>query len=558
MIVDLTVENLAIIEKVHVEFGPGFSVFTGETGAGKSLLVDALELAIGERADTELVRNGAQKAVVNVVFDISKSEAIPTQISEAGIELENSQLFVQRDVALEGRSQCRISGKLTPVATLKQLGRLLVDLHGQHAHQSLLDAEQHLGYLDDWIGAEAAQLKQIVADRYREYHSASQRLSSLQAGVRVREQKLDLLRFQIKDIESVSPKVGELEELETLLSRLKNSEKLASAAMGGLDALSDRENCAIDLVGTTLKAIDSVRRFDTELDPVYDTLAEAIVLLEEAGHTLRSYGESLDADPARLDEVASRLDSLKRLRRKYGENEAQILEFLEKSRDELALLEESDASQEELEIALQKAEAALLKACSNLTELRQGLATDFAKLVQSQLIDLAMDRAVFQASIESKEPDPTGADAVEFFFSANPGEPPRPLAKIASGGEVSRVMLAIKTALAGRAGVPTLIFDEVDSGLGGRAAATMGKKLAELGQHYQVLVISHSPQIAALASRHYHIRKAESNGRIVTDVKELNAKERTYEIARMLAGDQVTESALANAKELLSPSSTLF
>ncbi|MGV3616004.1 MAG: DNA repair protein RecN [Fimbriimonas sp.] len=560
MIVELTVDNLAIIERAQISLGPGFTALTGETGAGKSLLIDAINLALGERADTELVRAGAAKAAVSVVLDLTGEEEALRRCAELGIPLEEGKtLYIQRDVSAKGGSQCRLGGKLAPVSTLRQIGQVLVDLHGQHDHQSLLDAESHIGYLDDWIGTPAKALLIRVAETNERADEARKRLSQLRAGMRDREQRLDLLRFQINEIESANPKPGETEEMDATLSRLRYAEKLATASFGALGAVADQENCAIDLLATAIKQLEGAIRFDATLETVVAPMRDALIEVEEAAHSLRNYSDNLEADPGRLDEVQARLDTLKRLRRKYGANEGEVLEYLAQSKEQLTLLEDSEASEEELQSAAERAQAALDEVAAELSALRKAKAEAFASLVQTQLRDLAMERAVFSVDFQRKPADAMGADQVEFHFSANVGEPPRPLSKIASGGEISRVMLAIKTALAGRAGVPTLIFDEVDVGLGGRAAATMARKLEELAQHYQVLVISHLPQIASRAATHFRIEKGEANGRVVTRVRPLSTDERVEEIARMLAGERVTGTALANARELLgAPTATPF
>ncbi len=552
MIVELTVENLAIIEHSKLELGRGFTALTGETGAGKSLLIDAINLALGERADVDLVRTGAAKASVSVVFDLSNEPETLTKCQELGFAVEDCTLYIQREVLAEGRSQCRVGGKLTPVSILKQLGALLVDLHGQHDHQSLMDQERHLGFLDDWIGKPAHEARTLVEASYTVAEDAKRRLTSLRTGVRDREHRLDLLRFQVKEIEDVAPVAGEFEELETRLSRLKNAEKLATAAFGALDQVSDQESSAVELLGTGIRALEDVLRFDSSVEELLAPLRTALIEAEEAARAIRSYAESLESDPNELEIVASRIDSLKRLRRKYGEDEGQILAFLEKAKNELALLEDSETSEADMLQAVAFAQARLAADCAVLTELRVERAKEFGSLVEAQLRELAMERAQFGVDIQSKTPEADGADRVELFFSANVGEPAKPLTKIASGGEISRVMLAIKTAMAGRAGVPTLIFDEVDAGLGGRAAATVAKKLSELAEHYQVLVISHLPQIASRAKTQFQIEKTTEFERVRTGVRLLTDSERIHEIARMLAGDHVTDTAIANAKDMLS------
>jgi DNA repair protein RecN (Recombination protein N) len=551
MIVELTVENLAIIDRAQVGLGPGFTVLTGETGAGKSLMIDAIELALGERAATELVRAGSPKATVNVVIDVSDAPAVRAQCDELGIPVEDNLLYIQREVLAEGRSTCRVGGRMTPVAGLRALGRSLVDLHGQHDHQALLDPEGHVTYLDAWIGEPAARLRQNVAEKYGVAEGARRALADLRKGLRDREQRVDLLKFQVNEIETANPQPGETEALEAQLSRLKNTERLAEASLGALNALTEQEGCAVDLLGDAVKSLEGILRYDASLEEVIKPLQEALYALEDGAHNLRSYTEELDADPATLDEIQQRLEVLKRLRRKYGENEEAILEHFAAAQEELAQLEDAEASEDKLRDRVEKADRALEKAAAELTKIRTDKAKEFGSLVEAQLRDLAMSKAQFAVDIKSRPADAHGADNVEFIFQANAGEPMRPLAKIASGGEISRVMLAMKTALAGRAGVPTLIFDEVDAGLGGRAAATMARKLEELAGHYQLVVISHLPQIAARAATHYRIEKGEVDGRVVTRVVRLNDEQRVEEIARMLAGEKLTEASLANAREML-------
>ncbi len=552
MIVELTVENIAIIEKAQIALGPGYTALTGETGAGKSLLIDAIELVLGQRADSELVRAGAPKASVSVVFDLSSRPGLVRLCQEQGIPLEDTSLYIHREVFAEGRSQCRVGGKLLPVSQLKQLGSLLVDLHGQHDHQSLLDPETHVGYLDAWIGQPAHELLSKISTCFHNTELLRHKLNALRQGQRDREHRLDLLKFQVNEIEAVMPKPGELPELEVMLGRLKNMEKLAGATFGSLSVLQDQEGSADEKLGASLRQLEAAAILDPSLDPTVKPIREALIQLQEGIHLLRNYADTLDSDPNRLDEVATRIDSLQRLRRKYGDDEAAILVFLEKAKAELESLDDAESTEYELNLQVEQAERDLSMHCAELAALRHDRAADFSDLVEKQLQDLAMENAVFEVNFRVKQPDASGAENVEFFFSANQGEAAKALTKIASGGEVSRLMLAVKTALAGRAGVPTLIFDEVDTGLGGRAAAVVARKLAELAEHYQVVVISHLPQIAAAAAAHFRIEKDESGGRVQTTVMPLNRDQRIAEIARMLAGEEITETAMANARELIS------
>lgn len=551
MIVELAVENIAVIERAQLSLGSGLTVLTGETGAGKSLLVDAIQLALGDRADSDLVRSGASRALVSAVFDLSASPSLRAYCDEAGLALEDRCLYVQREVFAEGRSQCRVGGKMAPVSALRTLGQLLVDLHGQHDHQSLLHFERHVGYLDGWIGEPAQNLLAEVRQAFGAWEDAKRRLAALTQSARDREQRLDLLRYQVEEIETVSPTVGEVEALEGLMSRLRHSEKLRNAALGSLQRLADQEGCAQDLVGLSVRELDDAVRMDESLDAEVEPLRQSFYALDDAIRNLRRYSETLEADPEALEKAAERMDALKRLRRKYGDDEAAVLRFLEDARHELALLEDSETNEAELRTRVDASFQALTRVASQLSEVRTKSAVEFSRCVQSELQDLAMEKARFAVRVEPKSVDADGADRVEFFFSANVGEPERALAKIASGGEMSRVMLAIKTVMAGRAGVPTLIFDEVDAGLSGRAAAVVGRKLEQLATHYQVIAISHLPQIASRAASHIRIEKSEVGGRVATILRPLAGDERVEEVARMLAGETISESALANARELL-------
>ena len=550
MIVELRVENLAIIKQVEVHFLGGFSVMTGETGAGKSLLIDALELALGERADTELVRTGSAKASVQLVADLTHSPAIREWCSAESIELEENRLIIHREVYAEGRSQAKVNGRTIPVATLRVLGKQLVDLHGQHQHQSLFDPETHIEFLDLWIGSEVVSLKSKVAAHFETFSELKRRADALKKNVREREQKIDMLRFQVDEISNFAPVVGEEDELLSSLSRMRNLERISQSVAKALDVLSEGESNARDLLGIGLQAVEEAARFDATLGT--SDLETASVALNEGINVLSHYVDTLEMNPQLLETMDDRLDALRKLKRKYGDSEQEILSFLDSASRELSDLENAEASQETIEAEVNEALSRLIELCETLSQLRHEKSELFTKEVQEHLKDLSMNRAVLSARMMTVEPTATGSDTLEFLFSANAGEVAKPLAKIASGGEISRVMLALKSVLAGRAGVPTLIFDEVDTGLGGQAATSVGRKIRELGKHYQVISISHLPQVAAQGTYQYRIEKSEEGGRVATQVLKLSGEERVDEIARMLAGDQISESARANARELLS------
>jgi DNA repair protein RecN (Recombination protein N) len=539
MITSLTVEQIAIIEYAELRLGPGLTVFTGETGAGKSLFTDALELALGGRADSDLVRRGAKRATVRVEF---AAEAMPEYPDPFRCE---------RDITPEGRSTCRIDGKSVPVATLRQVGRRLVDMHGQHDHQALMSPETHLRFLDLWGGEVISEQLRSVSERYNAWSVEADSLRKLERSVDEREERLQTLRYQIQEIESAAVEDGELAQIDAQLHRLQHAEKLASATFSALTALADGDPDARTLIAQALQALRAAERFDTALAEPAGTLETALSWIDEAIGQLRPYAESLEASPNDADQLVSRRDRIKRLMRKYGDTEVAILTFLRAARDELDLLSHADADLKHRRELVTQQRAAFDRSANSLSELRQAAARQFQAEVESHLADLAMNRAEFRCEFQPAEPSETGTDTLQFLFCANPGEPLRPLHRVASGGELSRVMLAIKAALAGAAGVPTLIFDEVDAGIGGRAAAVMGRKLRELSKHRQVIVISHSPQIASQADHHFRIRKHDAGGRIVTAIDALEPEARVNEIARMLAGEDVSASALANARELL-------
>jgi DNA repair protein RecN (Recombination protein N) len=551
MISELSVSQLAIIDQTTIRLESGFTVLTGETGAGKSLLIDAIQLVLGERADAELVRANAKSANVSVAFDLSLTPEIQRQCEDLGVPLEDSILFVSREVFAEGRSQCRLGGRLMPVSVLRQLGDMLVDLHGQHDHQSLLQQERHLAYLDLWIGGEAKDLRQKTRSAFEAYSEARRKLSAVRADIRNRDQKADLLRHQIAEIEAASPQPGEFDQVQNSLSRLQNIEKLVLASQSALEQLSTADGSASELLGSALKSLEEGQRFDPTLGALADRLREVLYEVDDLGSSLTHFTDNLESSPGELEELSNRLEVLKKLRRKYGEDEVSILELLADSQIQLAALDEVEASEEILEQEVKKTERAVTKSAGELSAVRKAKAKQFSQDVEAQLQELALTHARFGVGIKPTELTAAGVDEVEFVFSANPGEPLRPLARVASGGEVSRLMLAMKTVLAGKAGVPTLIFDEIDTGLGGRVGATVGRKLSALSHEYQVIVISHLPQVAALADVHYRIEKSEKDGRTTTNVKRLNGEERLEEIARMLAGERLTDTAIAHAKEML-------
>ncbi|MCX7925571.1 MAG: DNA repair protein RecN [Fimbriimonadales bacterium] len=545
----LHIENLAIIDRLEVNFEAGLNALTGETGAGKSILIDALSLALGERADPTLIRAGADKLRVNAVFEPPDDPELRTLLDELGVEPEEGLLYLSREVQAGGRSLARINGQPTPLNTLKAIGERLVDLHGQHEHQSLLKPSSHLEFLDRWLGEPALSLRAQVRETVQALRTAERDLQELTEREREREQMLDLYRFQVDEIRKANLQPGEEEQLETEERRLTHAEKLIALAGGAYDALMN-ESGAYDQAANASRNLSEIARIDPSVAEWGDMLEGALAQIEEVARNLRAYAESIEYDPARLEEVIARIELIKRLKRKYGDTIDAVLRYAEDAEAKLHALETQTERREALEAQIADLQASATTLCERLSALRQSGAQRFAETVQACLRDLAMERAVFLVEVRPKPMDTSGADSVEFLFSANPGEPPRPLSKIASGGEMSRVMLALKTALADAAPVPTLVFDEIDAGLGGRTAHAVGEKLAELAQHCQILCITHLAQIASRATHHLAIEKLTDGDATRVQIRPLEGEARVQEIARMLTGEP-TETALQHARELL-------
>lgn len=550
MLLELHIENLAIIERVDLTFGEGFNVLTGETGAGKSILLDAIGLVLGERADPHMVRAGANRALVQAVFELSQYPAdMGDLLSESGIELEEGLLYLTRELHASGRSIARVNGQPVPLQVVKTLGDALVDLHGQHEHQSLLRTQTHLDFLDRWLGEHVMSLRAKTRESVQRVHALQREWDELNAREREREQLLDLYQFQIAEIENAQLQPGEEESLLTEERRLTHAEKLRNLSGSGYESLMG-ESGAYDRVAEALRNLDEIARIDPSMEPQREELQGALIQIEESGRALRDYLENVEYDPERLEEVVARIETIKRLKRKYGDTLVEVIGFGEELRRKLDDLSNQQARREEIEAERVSAEKELDALVEELSQHRHQGAKRFSELVQAELHDLAMDRALFEANIQAQSIDSTGKDKIEFLLTPNPGEPLKPLNKIASGGEMSRVMLALKTALSHTSPVPTLIFDEVDAGLGGKTALNVGEKIADLQTDFQIICVTHLAQIACKAKQHYQITKLTEDERTFVQVGPLSDKERVLELARMLAGEP-TDTALQHARELL-------
>jgi DNA repair protein RecN (Recombination protein N) len=559
----LRIRNLAVIEEVTLEFESGFTAVTGETGAGKSMLIDGLNLVLGERADKELVRTGCDEAQVEALFDISDEHRVAALLS--GLELPSMEddLLLRRVVSAAGRSRCAVNGSPVPLLIMKQLGDLLVDLHGQHEHQLLFDESRHLEFLDAFGRLE--DLRSDTAAAYLEWKSVRDDLDSLGRGGEDKARRMELLLFQVNEIDSAKLVAGEEEGLAEEKKKLANARRIEEALTRAREGLTG-ERGAQEMMGGAAAALRTVLEFDRGgIGPILERLKGLEEGVREGSNELRVLLEMLEADPARLEWLEERLDTIARLKHKYGGSPEKVHEHLAAARAELKMLSGAEERVAELKERLGKLSTALSALAAKLSLERSGASMDFAKSVARQLEELAMEKADFgvRTTQYADEAGPVtmdgstykctqdGIDTVEFYLAPNVGEETKPLKSIASGGEMSRVMLAIKSVLAGADRVGTMVFDEIDAGIGGRVAEVVGRKLAGLGDRRQVICITHLPQIAARASRQVSVTKDEGEGHARVRAVPVTGQARVAEIARMLAGEEITASALKHAKALL-------
>lgn len=564
MLSELSVENFALVEKVRLVFGQGLNLLTGETGAGKSILLDALGMVLGEKTGAEAVRHGADRARVEAVFSLEGADdRLCATLEAAGVETEEGVLILSRELGTNGRGSARVNGRTVTLSTLKAVGDSLVDIHGQHEHQSLLAVEQHAEILDAWGGTEVLALKAAVAGAHERATAARRELAELERDARERARTLDLLGFQRDEIDRADPKPDEDENLQAEQIRLASAERLFAAAADSYAALTGEERGttgrgkmavagtgAVDALSSASRAIEQATRFDENLTPLLETLQNALYAAEEAARDVRAYRDGIEFNPDRLAEIETRLDTLRTLKRKYGDTIAEVLRYRAEIGERLETLENAEERIAGLKAAAEKADAELNKRAAALTKARKKVAGPFAEAVLCELKDLAMTATRFAVPIEPRTPGADGADHVEFLISPNPGVPLKPLAKIASGGEISRVMLAMKSVLAKVVPVPTLIFDEIDTGIGGRTGTVLGEKLSALSKSAQILCITHLPQIAARGDLHFFIEKNVVKGDTVVSVTALSDEGRVQEIARMLGG-ATSETVVQHAREML-------
>ncbi len=549
MLAQLFIRNIAVIEKASIDLEKGFTVLTGETGAGKSIIIDAIHAVLGERTSKELVRTGTDSASVSALFTGLDEDTLSLLDRLSLPREEDGSLLIQRDIRLEGRSTCKINGAPATVSMLKQLGPRLVTIHGQHESYELLSPEVHMEYLDSFAGLESLLAEYQAA--YRTLRETQRQLEALQTDEGEKARLSDLLHYQIDEIEAANVRVGEREELEAQRELIRNSEKIASALELLRGLLSGDEESEGLLAGISQAAAQAgrVAAYLPELADASQKLQEAGYLLEDVDAIL--HGTAVDFDPALQESIEERLDLLYKLGLKYGGSEEKILEYLEDCRIRLHQIAFSDEERERLEAQYETKKAAAIALAKELSEQRKAASKQFISQVKGELAFLNMPGIAFETEIQRVPLYHMGCDKLQFLVSANKGEPPKPMSKIASGGELSRIMLAIKTVLSGKDKVDTLIFDEVDTGISGAAANKVGQKLKQVSQNRQVLCITHLAQIAALADHHFLISKHVEGERTYTQVQGLDFEGRKREVARIIGGDQVTDLQLEMAGEML-------
>jgi len=550
MLIELRIRDFAVIRDLSLEMGAGLNALTGETGAGKSILIGALSLLLGERASSESVRAGADRAVVEAVFDLQGRPALLGRLSELGFPVEDDFLLLRREVQAEGRNRAWINGSPATAGSVGEFGRALVDLHGQHEHQTLLRSEEQREILDAFAGA--GELAGRVELLYRELAELRSRREAGEARRRELEARADFLRFQLQEIGEAKPVEGEDADLETELRRLDHAEELARDATSVEALLYGDEGSASERLAEARDLLRGLARVDETLSEAREQAEELFHRVTELGRTMGSYSAGIEMDPGRAEEVRRRVDLLFRLKRKYGPDLSDVLATRDRLAAELEELDSSEVQRGEVDRRIAGAAAALDEASAELGRARTEAARRLASEVEALLPDLGMEGAVFRVELPPRsEPGPHGAEGVLFTASLNPGFEPRALSRIASGGELSRVMLALKAILARVDRVPTLVFDEIDAGIGGTVANAVTAKLREVSEHHQVLVITHLPQLASRGHLHLKVSKDTYEGEVSTTVSRLTGEDRVREVARMLGGDPESETSREHARELL-------
>lgn len=549
MLQQLYIENIAVIEKSSMELTAGFNLLTGETGAGKSIIIDSINAVLGERTSRDLIRTGCDRAVVTAVFSLD--QRLCAAIGEMGYPAEDGSLMISRTITSDGKNICKVGGRPATLSVLREIGKLLVNIHGQHDSQSLLDPATHYTFLDAMAGN--GREKSRYDEAFNEYRTIAKQLRALDTDEAEKARTLELLNYQIEELSDADIQPGEMAKLKEKRQQLQNSGKILEGIAAVCGALKGNEDFsgAVSLLETAAEEGGAVGELMPELREDAERLGELVYELEAIADNWQRAQDNADFSPVLLDEIEDRLNLLYELGTKYGQTEEEMLEFLKRASEQRAGIEQSDRRRAELEDQLDAAQDKLITAAAALTKTRKAAGEKISADIGAELEFLNMPGVRFCVQTEPSKYDRTGADRVEFLISANPGEPPKPLVKIASGGELSRIMLAVKSVLAERDSIPTLIFDEIDTGISGRAARAVGIKLKQVSRGRQVICITHLAQIAAMADNHMLIEKQSDGQKTYTAVRTLSDEERVRELARIMSGGQLTESLAQTARELL-------
>lgn len=550
MLLEISIKNFAIIEEISLNFEKGMTVLTGETGAGKSIIIDAMNMMLGSRATTDVIRHGAPKAEIEGLFAVESNRHLTTLFEEQGLEWTD-ELIIRREILQNGRSVSRINGQMVNLSVLKAVGQHLVDIHGQHDQEELMRSQLHITMLDEFGDAAFFQTKAAYRQTFEDYKRLRKQVVELQRNQQENKARIEMLEFQIAEIEAAALEVEEDVRLEQERQRLLNHKMIADTLTNAYTMLDAEDFSSLANVRSAMNDLESIEEYDPSYKELSGQLAETFYALEDITKRLEDVVDGLEFDGNRLMQVESRLDLIHSITRKYGGQVKDVLEYLAQITKEYSLLTGSDLSSEELEKELKRLEKSLVTLAQDLSDQRHTLAQALENEIQQELADLYMEKARFQVRFSKAKFNREGNEAVEFYISTNPGEDFKPLVKVASGGELSRLMLAIKSAFSRKEGKTSIVFDEVDTGVSGRVAQAIAAKIHKIGQNGQVLAISHLPQVIAAADYQFYIEKISDEHSTVSTVRLLNREERIEEIAKMLAGEDLTEAARQQAEQLL-------
>lgn len=550
MLLEISIKNFAIIEAISLNFEKGMTVLTGETGAGKSIIIDAMNMMLGARATTDVIRHGTSKAEIEGLFSVENSRDLQELFDEQGIEL-GDEIIIRREILQNGRSVSRVNGQMVNLSVLRSIGQYLVDIHGQHDQEELMRPQLHIQMLDGFGDADFLELKQAYQTNFDAYRKMRKQLLEIKKNQEEHKARIEMLEFQMAEIESASLQPGEDFKLNQERDKLLNYKNIADTLTNAYTMLDNEEFSSLANVRSAMNDMESLEDYDAEYREISSSLSESYYVLEDVTKRLEDIIESLDFDGNRLMQIESRLDLIHAITRKYGGNVDDVLMYFAKITEEYNLLTGNHLSSDDMEVELKKLEVSLVDLATKLASARHNLAQQLEIEIQQELKDLYMEKAQFQVRFTNGKFSREGNESVEFYISTNPGEDFKPLVKVASGGELSRLMLAIKSAFSRKEGKTSIVFDEVDTGVSGRVAQAIAQKIHKIGQNGQVLAISHLPQVIAIADYQFFIEKISNDHSTVSTVRLLSVEERVEEVAKMLAGENVTEAALSQARELL-------